>query len=318
MAASPSPKVSLIMPSKGRDEICMRSVRTALAAIRDMEAELILVNDSPGRDLSHLAADKLSIVDNVKSGIASARNTGARKARAPILLFVDDDILTSREAIEAHLAFHISNTRSCLNPNWIYPPELAESVQATRFGRFLVAIGHTSLRGWFGEKGWHENALFEAASCASYHLSIERSFFEEIGGYDDHFGSSGEDNDLSRTGRWGKAGARFYVDTRVLVFHNEIDKTHLEGWFERYRRTAAFRPVAVSLGYTEQRLDLSAQRRFVLRQIMRCRTPILYALERLPDVPGSEWIYGRGVQALLAATIADAYYESSASRTAAV
>src|SRR5260370_38301916 len=48
----------------------------------------------------------LRLVEQPNGGPASARNLGVREARAPLIVFVDDDVVPDEELLAAHLAAH--------------------------------------------------------------------------------------------------------------------------------------------------------------------------------------------------------------------
>ena len=155
------PLLSIIIPTFNRDRILQKTLEAANAAIENLDAEIIVVNDSktsipviPARFL------KTRLVNNPKQGPASARNLGARLASAPDLLFMDDDFLTDRNCLlEARRLLEVY-PNDCFNfPNQ-YPPELYEKIRKTQFGRYLITKGFTSTKDT-QKKFWKEDELYE-------------------------------------------------------------------------------------------------------------------------------------------------------------
>ncbi|WP_089724111.1 glycosyltransferase family 2 protein [Candidatus Thiosymbion oneisti] len=89
------PNVSVIIPTYNRPRQLARCL-DALSATRGEVFEVIVVDDGspePAEIVTHAFAGRLDItcLRQKNAGPASARNAGARAARAPILAFTDDD-----------------------------------------------------------------------------------------------------------------------------------------------------------------------------------------------------------------------------------
>ncbi|HEY4799892.1 MAG TPA: glycosyltransferase, partial [Bacteroidia bacterium] len=183
---------SIIIPTKDRGEIFYETLKCTVDAIANFDAEIIVINDSKTSNIIIPGNfKKVKLINNPKSGVASARNLGASLAQSKLLLFIDDDIITNRETIDQILLLHNSQKNICVNPNWIYPPHITQKLTSTSFGRFLQKKNLTSFKGWYRNNTWKENALFESDIIASFHLSIERSVFIHSKGYNETFSEAG-------------------------------------------------------------------------------------------------------------------------------
>ncbi len=80
-------KLSIIIPTKDRIEILNRTVENLVEAIKDVDAEIIIINDSKNPLSLSINSNKKQIINNHKSGAASARNYGVKKTLGQILLF---------------------------------------------------------------------------------------------------------------------------------------------------------------------------------------------------------------------------------------
>lgn len=258
-------KLSIIIPTKDRIDIFRQTLEHAVLASRHVDAEIIVVNDSSTTAPvipEHFTNVKM--LRNQKSGVASARNLGASKATNELLLFLDNDILISRESIDCIINLHTSKQHACFNLNWVYPDQLLRSLSASGFGRYLLRHKMTSLEGWFNNGAWESNALFAVPSVASFHLSIMREDFERTPGYNEQFPFAGfEDYDFPIQLR--KAGLEQFIDSRVTVLHNETDRVELTNWLSNWERRSATRKVAVNMGYTELALKYNTFKKLVLR-----------------------------------------------------
>ncbi len=296
-------ELSVIIPTKDRGDVFSRTLRSAYEALRDVAAEIIVVNDSKTRTVvpDPACADRVTVLDNPKSGVASARNLGAAHARGRLLLFLDDDMLVSRENVQATLQLHRQYAGCCINLNWVYPPELTSTIQRDPFGRYLIHYGFTSLEGWNRGDRWDAANLFRTEGITSQYLSMERETFRASGGYTEGFPHAGfEDFDFAK--KLKKQGVVFYIYPLSVAFHNEIDRLNLPAWLARKERGGETRRVAVAMGHKELALHYGTLKKTALAAIARA-TPLLAPLLRLaPDA-----LYFRIVNVLLATAIFKGY-----------
>lgn len=297
--------LSIIIPTKDRGRIFDRTLLAAVNAVRDMEAEIIVVNDSkssPPQIPESLLG--IRVLNNPSQGVASARNLGAREATGEWILFLDDDIIISQDSVRHVIGVHQDKAGIALNPDWVYPPELLNTLSHTSFGRFLMAHNMTTFKGWYDDASWMDSAMFSSLSVASFHLSMLRSDFLRTGGYDEQFPLAGfEDYDFPK--RLKNAGIAFYIDTRIVVHHNEEDRMQLHTWLDNQERRALTRRIAVGRGYPELKLHYSLSKRAVLSLLLVVYPTILAFLKWLPD--GMEPLKFRLITALLAAKIFKGY-----------
>lgn len=122
---------------------------------------------------------------------AAARNIGAALAAGEVLLFSDDDAITSPGWISEHSALHAS-------PGYVGVSKLVLPAHL-QHGATLNRVD-----GWWNASG--------AA------MSVRRELFERAGGYDESFsGYGGEDPELGW--RLRRLGARFKLLRRAPVEH---------------------------------------------------------------------------------------------------
>jgi len=260
-------KVSIIIPTCDRGPVFARTLKEVLEAVREMNVEVFVVNDSKSSSPEIPESSRVSLLQNHGRGVASARNLGASKANGDLLLFIDDDILITRESFQHILKVHSETPHLAMNPDWSYPPELLRSLNNSAFGRFLIRNRMTTFKGWYSDSSWQDHALFESLSVASFHLSLSREDFIKSGGYDEQFPFAGfEDYDFPL--RLKRAGVGFRIDSRICVFHNEADRMVLEKWLDSMERRAITRAVAVNRGYKDLALHYSLPKRWLLRVIL--------------------------------------------------
>jgi glycosyltransferase involved in cell wall biosynthesis len=87
---------SIIIPTKQRQSLLQRAVRSALAAASS-DGEVLVIDDHssvPARiSLSDLSDPRLRIVELAqgRTGVSAARNAGLEQARGTVVFFLDDD-----------------------------------------------------------------------------------------------------------------------------------------------------------------------------------------------------------------------------------
>lgn len=299
--------LSIIIPTKDRGRIFDTTLQAALNAARDIRAEIIVVNDSKTSSVRIPEPSQgVRLIHNPSQGVASARNLGAREASGEVILFLDDDIIISETSLRHIMNVHREKSGIALNPDWTYPPMLLNSLKHTPFGRFLMAHNMTTFQGWYADAGWKEGALFSSLSVASFHLSMRRTDFLKTGGYDEQFPWAGfEDYDFPR--RLTKANVSFFIDTRIVVHHNEEDRIQLRTWLDNQERRAVTRTIAIQRGYPELTLHYPLAKRTLLFLLLTFYPVILVILKFIPHGIGMDPLEFRLISALQAAKIFKGY-----------
>lgn len=288
-------KLSIIIPTRDRGEIFNQTLQSAVSAVAGLDAEVLVVNDSPtGTPIIPVNLKNVRLLSSEGRGVATARNRGAREASGDLLIFIDDDVVIDATTVRKVIEQHETNDKIALNPDWVYPPELVEVLHHSAFGRFLFRHGMTSFEGWYADKSWKPQEIFESKSVASFHLSLKRKDYEQTGGYDESFPFAGfEDHDFPL--RLKKAGISFLIDTRIQVFHNEADRLSMKNWLASQERRAFTRAVAVRKGYEHLALSYSPLKR-ALHSLLAMGAP-------LGTVVMSSWPFGKWLDGLAFAGI---------------
>lgn len=300
-------KLSIIIPTKDRGEVFIQTLNNAINSIQHLDAEIVVVNDSKiHQPVIQNGRELVRLINNPKSGVASARNAGVRESRGELLLFLDDDIIISKESVDHVLRLHQQMSNVCFNLNWEYPVEMQEKLELTQFGRFLKASQLTSFKGWYADSSWKDDALFPSTSVASFHLSLLRKDFNNTKGYHEQFPHAGfEDYDFPR--QLKRAGISFYIDSRATVFHNEADRMNLSNWLASQERRATTRKVGVTLGYTELALKYGYAKRKSLIIINYSTGFLTNVLRIIPNFKIFDPIYFKVLATLQAGRIFKGY-----------
>jgi glycosyltransferase involved in cell wall biosynthesis len=172
--------ISIIIPTYNRNNLLYKHIAVAYRELKGLDYEIIVINDSKTNivQIAYEWEDKVYVINNTKQGVASARNLGATIAKAELLIFVDDDVIINRKAVERAIEYLGKNKNVSLNVDWVYPPELRKKLNTYQFGRYLEHFGFTTLRGWIGpDFDWHENTVVKSKGIASYFLAISKESF---------------------------------------------------------------------------------------------------------------------------------------------
>jgi len=302
--------LSIIIPSKDRGLILNESLEKAYWAINKFDAEIIVINDSKTAVIQILPQweVKIKVYNNPKSGVASARNLGAEKAKAGLLFFMDDDMWLSAENVKAIINLHQRfSGKCCINLNWIYPPALSKQMKGTPFGRYLNYFGFDSLEGWRRGSTWNSKEIFPVEGITSQNLSIKKTDFFRADGYNESFPHAGfEDHDFSH--RLNAAGIQPYIYPLSMMYHNEADRMDVKSWLARKKRGGETRRVAVEMGHTDLKIHYGWLK-WSVYTILLALQPVLYSLlSIIPNIKLLDPIYFKLLNTMLGTAIFEGYH----------
>lgn len=232
--ASGVPRLTVVLPTLGNYDVLER----VLEAYERQDApagsfELLVVSDvkepAPER-IDALVGDRPYACRRLSGHIPGAsanRNRGWQAARAPLILFTDNDTIPVRSLVARHLADHARHPAEEVavsgHVRW------AKGLKVTPFMKWLdrgVQFGFHAVKG--GEGHW---ALLYTANS-----SIKRSFLERVGGYDEVRLPYGYE-DLDWGYRAREHGLRVIYDRKAIVDHWRPMDVHF--WKARTPRLAA-------------------------------------------------------------------------------
>ncbi len=209
------PAISVIVPTFRREQALGRCLRAlAKQDVPPGSFEVIVVDDDDNCDVaaegesSALYPFSLRRLRSAGEGAAAARNQGARNAAAPLLLFLDDDVVADAWLVRRHLQWHAQHKDEAALVGSYRPrptsPNLAASV-ARLWWRDVFHLLEDAC-----------GMTFVGALTAN--LSIPRSVFDRVGGFS---------NDYSRQRRedwdWGlrmrRAGIPVAFDRKASARH---------------------------------------------------------------------------------------------------
>lgn len=229
---------------------------------------IIVIDGSTDATAKALAAIEcpfsLQIIEQRNSGASSARNHGAALAINDVLLFLDDDMIADPRLLEEHALLHQAGADAVIGDTPIYPGSpagfLAESV-----ARWIAS---TSVK-----------FPLSPFDIFSGQLSVRRSVFHEIGGFDTAFTSAlafgNEDADIGV-----RLLARYDVRHNPAAISQQYYVVTPRQFMERARRA-----VAADLRFVRKHPEL-AWELFERKGYSRPLTNLVYRpLVRLPLLP---------------------------------
>jgi GT2 family glycosyltransferase len=218
------PAVTVVIPTRHRPDSLSRAIE-ALASqdLPACEIEVVVVDDGDGR--SPAAREwptglPVRVARTHGRGAAAARNLGADAARAPLLLFLDDDIEASPGLVRAHLAAHRAGASITIGDLPARP--------AAATGFFAITL-RTWWEAMFAEMR-PPGHRFTFRDVLTGNCAIDARLFHRVGGFDATLACH-EDYELGY--RVIQAGARVAFCPAATGVHHEV--TTLERSLERKR-----------------------------------------------------------------------------------
>jgi GT2 family glycosyltransferase len=234
-------RVSVVVPTYRRPD----ALRSTLAALLQQDFprddyEIVVVDDGSG-DATENAVRELAALDErvryepqPNSGVATARNSGARAATGDLLIFLDDDMLVEPDHIQAHLAARERHGECLVNGHWEFSESTRAALEQTPFGRYRIAL-EDDIRARFPRVAL-DDGRFTITKVTAANLGVSRQAFQKLGGFDERFPYAGyEDQEFSH--RAHEAGLRFIYDPAIRLRHND-ERVTLEQFGRRYQRGA--------------------------------------------------------------------------------
>jgi GT2 family glycosyltransferase len=259
-----APRAAVIIPTHNR---CKSLDRTLNALDRqacdpDTFEVIVVANACTDETATSVAARRersrfsLRVLDRPEPGASGARNAGAERARAELLIFLDDDVEPVPDFVEAHVEAHRrfggKGMPSCVAIGYL-PAALQPRAD-------LFAM---TLRAWW-------EAMFDAMRGAGHrfrytdllsgNFSVARQLFLRVGGFDLRYRCH-EDYELGY--RLMKAGAEFVFIENAKGVH--ADNSHLEQACAR-KRAEGYADVQLSQQYPELRTGMLLAHPLTIKQ----------------------------------------------------
>ena len=230
------PRVSVVVPTSRRPDALPRTLealerQTVPAGTFEVLVVYDPADDDPGAVAAMVAAPRRSyearVLEHHGGGVSGARNVGWRNARAPLVLFLGDDIVPAPVLVAEHLSWH--------------EREPGEEVAVLGHVRWARELRVTPFMRWLedGNQFDYGSIAGEEASWAHFYAcnaSLKRSLIERAGGFDEQrFPFLYEELEMAR--RLADQGLRLRYNRAAEGEHLHVKA--LEDWRKRMAATAA-------------------------------------------------------------------------------
>jgi glycosyltransferase involved in cell wall biosynthesis len=177
-APTPLPSFSIVIPTYQRRDTVADAVRAVAGITYCGKADLTVVvdgsTDGTADALRQIACPMpFRIIEQANGGAAQARNRGAAESAGDVILFLDDDQMCAPDVLDHHAHSHLAGAdavRGVVQHDQDSPENfLTEGLQHYLAGRAELA-----------ESG----APLTALEVCTPQLSVKRSVFEALGGFD--------------------------------------------------------------------------------------------------------------------------------------
>ena len=241
--------ISVVVPAYGKAEMTRRAIACLAAAGEPQPLEVLVVDDGSPSPLAESLADLAHvrvIRNDANMGFVGACNRGAAEATGTHLLFLNNDTEVQPGALAAMLAAYSELPEAGLvGCKLVFPDGRLQEA-----GAYLKVDGTAEMIGlWDDADRPRYGFAREVGYCSGACFLIERSLFEELGGFDPEFAPAYcEDSDLCYRVR--RAGRRVYYEPRAVVIHqlsasmqdSRIDKqavvaTNQQKFLQRWQST---------------------------------------------------------------------------------
>lgn len=220
---TPALRVSVIVMTYNRPASLRRCLASLVVQAMPQEAFELVVVDASTPPVGYVLAEfanRLNMVHHVgpNLGVAGNRNTGAARAKAPVIAFLDDDCVAAPNWLE-RLTAKVEAHPRCLVGGVVEHPAPANAYAAA--GQVITE----AVDAFFNLPG-KEPRFFPGLNFA-----LEREKYLAIGGCDHLFGRlAAEDRDFSD--RWRLAGGRLVTCPDAVVRHEH--RGALRGFVRQY------------------------------------------------------------------------------------
>lgn len=277
-----TPAVSVIIPTYNRRATLERALDHLAAQTVGPDALQVIVCDDGSTDDTRprLAEGSwpftLDLLTQANAGPAAARNRALRVARAPYVLFVNDDTLLAPDTVERHLARHDRhrNERLMVLGTFDLPPAFV----ATRLGYLLT---HTDRL--FQYCLLHDGDLADYNFAYTCNLSLPTEAAKSVG-FDERFtGPAGEDIDFGRALHARGWSVLFDASARAEHDHTMTVRSLIRTARTRgHGQAVYYRKHGISPEARAHLRDIAARRESLEAAVLQTVPALESSLERVP------------------------------------
>ncbi len=297
------PTVSIIIPVYNRYRYTYRCLASLLAMTRDVDYELIVVDDGSNDETSRM----LSMVRNIKAfrtdgnvGPLLANNAGARLASGKYLLFLNNDMVFKESWLNPLVEMMERDPQiGIVGPKLIYGDGTLQQAGCIAWNRLRLSTRHYGAGD--DPRRSEYNYLKEVDYIMGACLLIRRNLFMEIGGFSEEYVPAYyEDADLALTVRTLGYKVIYQPKSEIIHYHGITFGLDQHKGMSRYsaRHEPVFHNKWKNILETEHMTG--EQDMFLARDRSQLKTNILFLVHRVPEMDGDaqDHIPGRYILAM--------------------
>ena len=241
--------MSVVVPTFNRVRRLTR-VLDALATQSSQPSEIIVVSDGStdgtSAYLRSLDPDRrVRTIEQENAGVSAARNAGAAAATGDLLLFVDDDLVPSRELVTAHVVAHLDGGPTTVVIGPMLDPEDHTFAPWTAWEQRMLHKQYDAMTR--GDYAPTPRQFYTA------NASMRREFFARSGGFDPDFRRM---EDIELAWRLGDLHASWVFEPDAI------------GWHYAERTFDSWIAIADAYGHNDVKFGRDQGRNHVLRTIV--------------------------------------------------
>ncbi len=218
-----APLVSLVIPTHNRCA-SLRMVLTGLErqTIPPEQFEALVICDGCTDESVAMCQGlttpyRLRVIEQTPNqGPAAARNRGVQEAAAPLILFIDDDVVPEPTLIAEHLRLHMQDARAVVIGPLLAPP----GVRLNPWTDWEEAMLDKQYRAMSAQEWEPTPRQFYTGNA-----SVRREYILEAGGFDPRFRRA---EDIELAFRFSDLGLRFYFNPEARGWHHA--RRSLRAW----------------------------------------------------------------------------------------
>ena len=297
--------LTIVIPTTGNKDILLPTLDALFQSLENENVEVTIVNDS---DKELNVIDYITQVNIIKSGgkgAANARNIGWRSSTSEYVLFMDDDIIVTKSAMDKVFELMNFTTNIAYNFSWRYPRDILQELERTAFGAYIIKSGrHTNMtRLGKDDRSISQDVVLTKGLSSAFFL-IRRSQLEVTGGYDNRIPMAGVEDTIFYQSL-ERSGIDVNLLTNEIVYHNEWNKLNPRSFISRNRTGAWTRKIATFLGYKGVGLGLNRRQKYMARLILPFTKFLLFVLDKIDY----SFLYHKIMNGLLLSTSYQGFYQ---------
>lgn len=215
-------KISVIVPAHNEEDVIQDSLKVLLDEEYEPK-EIIVVNDGSTdstREIVNSYGNKIKLINfNTGHSAAFARNAGAKVASGDVLVFIDADVIISKN-------FFNTLAQDYREHNFIFA-----SINVKPIATNIISKSFALEKSYF-PKIEKKEFIGNFKNIPSFAFIFRKDFFEKIGGYNENIFYF-EDSYLTK--RCIETGNKMFLDPDLTVYHKEpytLWETYRQGLYK--------------------------------------------------------------------------------------